>query len=488
MAMHWRIYEGILQYYTLFKVTLEDGSYEKYFLNDEKLDSLRTDIDGNVRVGVKIEKLKSSNQHQKTIWYRESLNEPMKKIHSRILGEDETFDIVALSDDNVHAYVISDRENARQALWSYNIKTNEFEKVLFSHPKYDVAGVIHNNEGKVVGIYYYDDYQHQYFFNQQQDSLTAVAQKLMPHAQLYIVSSSRDQKRFLFSAQTAEQVPVYYFVDLRNQKAGAWVASYPYLVKTKLSEPQKFEFKASDGMQLNGYLTMPHGAQKPPLIVFPHGGPTSRDTKYYNPFVQYFAAKGYAVMQVNFRGSEGFGNRYETSGYFEWGKRMQRDVDDATDFVKANYPISKDKSCLVGASYGGYVALTEAFQHPNKFNCYISIAGIADLKALVEHERRDDYFIKNIVQNEDSNTIDKLTEVSAAYHIERIKKPILLIHGTKDTQVDRRQSSDFYSKAKNKIDIKYVEIKNMTHHLDDAEGRMETFKSIDEFLDKYLQP
>ncbi|KFZ36391.1 hypothetical protein HR45_16320 [Shewanella mangrovi] len=473
-------------YYTLFKVTLENGTYEKYFTNEEKLDSLRTDIEGNIRVGVKIEKLKGSEKHEKTIWYRDSLDEPMKKIHSRILGEGETFDIVALSDDNVHAYVISDRENARQALWLYNIKTNEFEKELFSHPKYDVAGVIHDNEGKVVGVYYYDDYERQYFFNQQQDQLTTVAQNLLPKAQVYIVTSSKDQKRFMFSAQSPERVPVYYYVDLRQQKAGAWLASYPNLVKTQLAEPQKFEFAASDGMQLNGYLTLPHGVKNPPLIVFPHGGPTSRDTKYYSPFVQYFAAKGYAVMQVNFRGSEGFGNHYETSGYFEWGKRMQRDVDDATDYVLANYPVAKHKSCLVGASYGGYVALTEAFQRPDKFDCYISIAGIADLKDLVEHERRDDNFIKNIVPDEDSDTVDKLTEVSAAYHINEIKKPILLIHGTKDTQVSYHQSEEFYSKAKSRIDIEYVEIDNMTHYLDDAEGRMETFKAIDEFLDKHL--
>jgi len=471
---------------SVYRVNLADSDFDKIIVNNYKIDSWYADNHGVVRLGLQWEKDKSTDEHKLTTWYRNADGESMKALHTVIIGKSETFEVMGLSEDGNKAYVMSDRINKRESLWLYDIQNNQFEREVYSNPEYDLAGALTNNEGELSGVFYYDDYQRQHYFSDNGEQQTALIKKLLPEMESFVVASSRDKQRFVVQAESTTQIPVYFYVDLRNKKAGVWLSKYPLLNHEKLSEPKNIYFKASDGMALRGYLTMPDNVQNPPLIVFPHGGPHARDYKYFDPFVQFFAAKGYAVLQVNFRGSEGFGNPYETAGYYEWGKRMQRDVDDAMDYVLTHFPVAKDKACMVGASYGGYVALTEAFQQPTRYKCYVSIAGISDLQADIAHEKKMQLYVGNIIKEETSAELAALGDVSAINHISKITAPILLIHGTKDTQVNYHQSADFYDKARGKIDVQYIELEDTTHYLDDSAGRKATFKALDEFLSKYL--
>ena len=471
---------------SVYKVNLADSDFDKIIVNNYEIDSWYADNHGVVRLGLQWEKDKSTDEHKFTTWYRNADGEPMKALHTVIIGKSETFDVMGLNDDGSKAYVLSDRINNRESLWLYDIPNNKFEREVYSNPQYDLRGALINNEGELAGVFYYDDYLRQHYFSDADAKQTMLAKKLLAGMESSIVTSSRDKQRFIIEAESTSKLPTYFYVDLRTKKAGAWLSKYPLLNHEALAVPQNIKFKASDGMELNGYLTIPANIEKPPLVVFPHGGPHSRDYKYFDPFVQFFAAKGYAVLQVNFRGSEGFGNAYQTAGYYEWGKRMQRDVDDAMDYVVSNFPVSKNQACMVGASYGGYVALTEAFQQPDRYKCYVSIAGISDLEADIAHEKKMKVYVGNIIKEESRDALAALGDVSAINHIDEIKAPILLIHGTKDTQVNYHQSSDFYDKARRKIDIKYIELKDTTHYLDDPVGRTATFKALDEFLSKYL--
>lgn len=207
--------------------------------------------------------------------------------------------------------------------------------------------------------------------------------------------------------------------------------------------------------------------------------------------MQFFASRGYAVLQVNFRGSEGFNNYYETSGYQQWGKKMQSDVYEAVDWIKAQNIIDEKNMCVVGASYGGFVALTAAIQQPENFNCFISIAGVADLEALVAKEYKYPYkraFLNNTIGHyENSDTIKEFNQVSAMQNIDKIKRPILLMHGEKDTRVHVSQSQDFYNAAKKQgINVQYIELEDGTHFLDEWNNRVKAFNAMDEFLSKHL--
>ena len=181
--------------------------------------------------------------------------------------------------------------------------------------------------------------------------------------------------------------------------------------------------------------------------MFPHGGPNARDLIGFDPFVQYFASLGFAVLQVNFRGSSGFGRAYEKAGFMQWGKRMQDDVIDAQEWLIQREGIDPDKSCVVGASYGGYVALTASFKTPERFDCYVSIAGVSDIETLLKSEYYAGSRLSkevNAVRHGDTGLdASYMREQSLAHNIGSARGPILLVHGTRDTRVKLDQSKGF---------------------------------------------
>ena len=470
--------------YSVFKVHLGESTFDKVQRNKQEIDSWYADSSGVVRLGVAVEK--KDDKFINSIWYRANEGDELKKIHTHVLGEDNTFSIQALTKDGTKAYVLSDRELNRQALWLYDIPSGEFEKLVYSNEKYDINNALVNSEGDFIGVGYYDDYYRTHYFSAQDGQQESMVGNLFKNKKVTIVSRSKDHTRLIVNVVSDSSAPTYYYFDLKTKKGGVWLSKYPYLARKEFSTVQNYSFKASDGMEITGYFTKPKDVKSPPLIVMPHGGPHSRDYKYFNKEVQYLVGLGYGVLQVNFRGSEGFGSAFEVAGYYQWGKLMQQDVYDAMDWAIDNGLAKKDNACIYGSSYGGYVALTAAWQQPERFKCVISASGISDLKELVEDEERQDSYLGNIVDTTDSKAVDALSEVSAINMINRIKAPILLIHGTKDTRVNYQQSKDFYDKAKRELDIKYVEIDEGTHFFDDPESLEIKYKEVTKFLKKHL--
>jgi len=220
-------------------------------------------------------------------------------------------------------------------------------------------------------------------------------------------------------------------------------------------------------------------------VLFPHGGPFARDSQYFNPFVQLFASRGYAVLQVNFRGSTGFGNEYETAGYLQWGKKMQTDLLDAMDWVGKNELANTDKACIVGASYGGYAALAAGHQTPNKFKCIASLAGVSDLKLQIAHwkHRGNSNYVENAVSTDEKEQ----EALSPFYHAELFQAPVLLIHGMVDVRVSYQQSEKMYDALKDaNKEVIYELFENGTHHFNDAGNLKKTMELTVSFLDKYL--
>ena len=470
--------------YAVFKVELSTAKYKKIQKNEYDISSWSADHQGIVRLGVAYDK--KQEKVTRTIWYRDKAESELVKLHSRVLGEGETFDVIGLSKEGDKAYILSDRETGRESVWLFDIVSGEFESLVYSNPDYDVAAGIHNSEGELIGVRYADDFIRNYYFNQKDSELEAHMATLIKGEHVTVVSKSSDKTRVLAAKQSDNHPAMYFYLDLTANRGGVWISEFPYLSKMAFPQVENITFNATDGTEISGYLTMPVNVERPPLIVYPHGGPHSRDYKYFNREIQYLASLGYAVLQVNFRGSEGFGSDFETAGYFQWGKLMQQDVYDAMDWLVSTQRVSADKACIVGGSYGGYVALTAAFQQPDRFDCAISIAGVSDLKKLVEDEDQFGFYTGHIVNVADDAELDALAKVSAINYIDKIKIPLLLLHGTKDTRVPYGQSEDFYDDAKRKIDVKYVEIKNGTHFFDDQQSQQILYSEMTQFLSRHL--
>jgi dipeptidyl aminopeptidase/acylaminoacyl peptidase len=280
-------------------------------------------------------------------------------------------------------------------------------------------------------------------------------------------------------------------VDLASKKVNFWLSQYAGLEKQALPAKEKYQFQSRDGLTITGYLTPGSKGAKSPLVVFPHGGPFARDDQHFDLWVQMLARRGYAVLQVNFRGSTGFSDSFEVAGYQEYGKAMQDDVYDAITWVKENKRADTNNMCLVGASYGGYVAQVAAFQKPKEFKCFISIAGISDLPDLVKSANfwrgSNLSTLETIGDINDESQLKDLQAHSSVNHLDEFSAPILLIHGEYDQVVKMAQSEDLYKALKKKgKKVEFIELEKGTHNVDNPENREIAFKAIDKFLHKYL--
>lgn len=481
------------QGFSVYKVNPAENDFTKILVNNLKVNDWFANRAGVINFGRRSKWIAKDKEFEITFFYRDSNDKDFKEIYKERETTPGYFAIVGIFGTKM--YVISDRKIGRKALWSYDLTTSKYEKIIYSHDKYDIDGAIVNfDETELLGVKYSDDYQRNHYFDGSRSKRQQFIEAAFSKFITWNAGESRDGNRVMVAAQRNNMPTTYFWLEVPTKKGGMWFSQYPYLGKTPLASTVPISFNASDEMELHGYLTMPvvkEGKGKPKLVIMPHGGPQSRDYQYFDPYVQFLANRGYAVLQVNFRGSEGFGSNYEVAGYKQWGKRMQKDIYDAFDWIKAQNVVDHENSCIVGASYGGFVALTASFQKPETFDCFVSIAGIGDLYGMVKSDaqnRRLRNWVYRTIGNPDKpQEAADLKAVSAINHLDKIKKPILLIHGTHDTRVKFKQSADFYEAAKSKrLDVEYIQLENGTHFLDEDTNRKAAFKAIDEFLSKHL--
>jgi dipeptidyl aminopeptidase/acylaminoacyl peptidase len=207
-----------------------------------------------------------------------------------------------------------------------------------------------------------------------------------------------------------------------------------------MAEMSAFHIKASDGLPIHGYVTYPRGLPagvKPPLVVLPHGGPFGiHDRWHFNPEVQLLASQGFAVLQVNFRGSGGYGEAYMEAGYRHWGDRMIEDILDATRWLVRKGQVDGSRMCTYGGSFGGYAAIQATILAPELFRCAVGFAGVYDLTMM---ETNDEWVSSRRTRGHIRTTLGTdeaaLKAASPVYHADQIKVPVLLIHGSHDTRV-----------------------------------------------------
>lgn len=474
----------------VFKVNINTNNFEKLFVNKYDVYSWIANEKGEIVLGIGGDE---DNPDITNIWHRADAEKSWSIIQKIEAFKSDTFNVQVVKGDK--AYVISNRELGRDALWLYNIKSGQFEEMIYAHDKFDIDSVIlSRDKTEVIGVYYFDHFHQTHYFNQKESKLQRIVKKSFKSFKTSIFSMDLARKKVMIRAMQNNSPDKFYWLDLANKKAGLWFSQFPYIEGKTLASTESFEFTTQDGMKLNGYITKPAGSEgkKLPLVVNPHGGPIGiRDYQYFDPYVQFMANMGYAVLQVNYRGSGGFGTDYETAGYRQWGKKMQTDVYEAIDWVGEQGIADISNSCVVGHSYGGYFALTAAFQRPEQFKCIVSIAGVSDLNKRAEklHKNKGSrsFIVKTMADHTTEKGAKDLEQHSPINFVEKIKAPILLIHGQQDTQAYYKQSSDFYEVAEDAgVDVEYIEFKHGTHYLDENENRLKAFEELGEFLTEHL--
>jgi dipeptidyl aminopeptidase/acylaminoacyl peptidase len=378
----------------------------------------------------------------------------------------------------------------RRAIFKVNVSDPELGKELvFSDPNYDVSGslVYSKITGDVIGArlsvgggvtFWDEDYK----------SLQSSLDQSLPDTVNTVYDLSDNERLFVLLATSDTNAGTFYLVDRDENRVKLFSRKYMALDPALMAEKAAIRYRARDGLEIEGFLTVPKGEVDSPLpaIVFPHGGPISFNGGGFDYWTQYFASRGYVVLQMNFRGSSGYGYDFMASGLQSWGLEMQNDVEDGTRWLIEEGVADPERICVVGASYGGYAALMEAARNPDLYRCAISFAGVTDVAYLVKSSRR--YTNYEIVQEQIGSDLKELRQRSPLSVADQIDIPVLLGHGTDDRSVRIQHGRRMYEELEESgKDVTYLEFEDGDHYLSNEVHRLQFFKAMDSFLDSNLK-
>jgi dipeptidyl aminopeptidase/acylaminoacyl peptidase len=387
------------------------------------------------------------------------------------------------------AYAISEQEG-RKALWTFDLMDQRDPKVLFSHRKADLTAPLLNN-GRLFGMRYDLEKPAVYYTDESLRDIMDQINAQFPTHFNQVVDMTRDEQTLVIHSFSDVDDGTYYLFSRTEKKLKRLGTAYPELKQESLGTMKAIVYKAADGAEIQGYLTVPSGAkaEKLPLVVLPHDGPVERDTWRFSFLKAFLANRGYAVLQMNYRGSSGYGQQWRDAAKKDWGGLAYSDITDATRWAIAEGIADPKRVCIAGWGFGGYAALLGAARNSDLYKCSISIDGFSDLQMLKDNANLSGPAAAGFADDQIGSDKEKLTRDSPAEHADSINVPVLLVHGDLDWQVQIDHSKKMASALKKqKKDYKAVYIDGAGHDLDRKSDRVTLLKEVEEFLKKNLGP
>jgi dipeptidyl aminopeptidase/acylaminoacyl peptidase len=404
---------------------------------------------------------------------------------------------VAVSSDGKSMVVIAYNGANTLGVHLFRPDTGEFGETLFVRPGVDVKHVQLDPIWRRVfaAVYEVDGEERYHFLSDVGDRLLSGLGPAFEKETLRLVAISADLRLFAFRVSSSTNPGAFYVRDVARGETTLIAQEGSNIDRAALSPVTTFVVESADGTSVEAFLTLPRSkrGEPAPLIVMPHGGPAGvRDTRSYDPFVQYFASWGFSVVQVNYRGSAGYGLDFSNSGKKQWATGIEDDIDAAVDHVTALPEVDGARICIVGASYGGFSALASVIRHKDRYSCAISWNGVTDIPLLYDSSDIADSkhsleFYQEFVGDLEIDR-ESLLKASPAYHADQVETPVLFVFGSEDRRVDPDHSHrmmlmlDLYGK-----EFESLEVEGMAHGPSRREGII-IARAMRRFVSKYLEP
>lgn len=421
-------------------------------------------------------------------WYvRDTPDSEWSELHATRLADlTDAFTPIGFG-ENRNELLFYDNQEGRLALFALDLANGRQRRLVFAHPRLDVSDV--HSLGKyerLVAVSYVDERAHLAFFD---EGLAAMHQGLatvFPDKSVSVTDESWDQRYYLVFVASDANPGEYYRLDTMTNKLTKISAAYPLLADRELATMTPVRYRADDGIEIPAYLTLPGDRSGPlPAVILPHGGPSARDYWSYDFLVQYLAASGYAVLQSNYRGSDGYGAAWQGEGGFRDWRRAIGDITAGARYLVDEGIADPDKICAVGWSYGGYAALLSVIENPELYRCVASIAGVTDPKTLGNAMRS--YVGARAMRTFIGDADEVLEQGSPLERVEEVNVPVLLVHAEKDVNVPLQQSSAF-ARALERADknVEFIEYEFAEHDISPERYRIDLLARLSEFLDENL--
>jgi dienelactone hydrolase len=392
-------------------------------------------------------------------------------------------------------YGFTDEGRGQRDLVAFDLATGKVARTIYSKPGVDLVSVLFDERRHPIGATYYQagrlvsDY-----FDEPDQHLGSLLRQAFPGRTVAAVQRSRDASKMLLWVDGSDLPPQLYLLDVARGRAELLDETVPELAGRTFSKAQVLKVQGSDGLPVEAFLTVPPGQGKRPLVVMPHGGPIGvSDDLHFNRDVQFLASLGYAVLQVNFRGSEGYGKAFREAGHRNYGTLIEDDIDAAINAAVASHPLDATRMCALGTSYGGYSAMVSTIRWPQRFRCAVSIAGVSDraLFFTASDSGRDAATRKEMERIMGNPTIAaELAEMQATsplYRYRDLQVPVMLVHGGEDARVDyehtRRLERMLNLAGRPPV---VMEFPKEGHGLDELDNIESAWKGIAGFLRQHL--
>lgn len=480
-----------------------DGSIADRLKNPGEVAAWAADDDGVLRFGI------LSHGDLSGAIYRENGTAPWRTV---LPLENRKGQLRPVGFDAAHdkIFVAALTKEQRWTVFPLDPASGQMGDPLIANPEYDVlpdhfipsldglaldAPIFSPKRSALLGIRYVTDAPRVQWFDRAYAVRQRDVDRLLPDTVNVLVDSSLDGKRFLWFAFSDQDPGTYYLADETKRTFSALTARMSWIKPAKMAPMLAIHYQARDGLTVHGFLTVPVGHQPKglPVVVMPHGGPWVRDVWGYDPVVQLLANRGYAVLQMNYRGSPGYGEELYQNARRQIGGKIQDDIEDATRWAIAAGIADPKRIAIFGASYGGYSTLFALGKNPDLYRCGISFAGVTDWSAFLEdsdvaeYKQASKYWREQLGDPEKDK--DLLRAVSPVNFADKIVAPVLIMQGKEDRRVPPDQAKRMIAaleKAGRKPETSFIS--GVAHSLGREKDRIAIYKTIVAFLEKNLGP
>lgn len=471
--------------FDVYWINVNTGQMKMIAENPGNVTHWVTDNEGKVRVAVVFDGMNN------TLLYRKTESDPFKAIvttdfNSTIWPQFFTF-------DNKYLYVWSNVSRDKGAIYRYDPEDGKSLELIYEHPDVDVSYLMRSKKRKVItGVSFITDKRHYHFFDKKRKELQDNLERRLPGYEVAVVDMSKEETKVMVRTYSDKSLGSYYYYDLISREFRKLVDVSPWLNEDELANMKTIQYKSRDGLTIHGYLILPKGVEPKnlPVVINPHGGPWYRNRWGFNSEVQFLANRGLAVLQVNFRGSTGYGKAFWQASFKEWGRKMQDDITDGVHWLIQQGIADSKRIGIYGTSYGGYATLAGLAFTPDLYACGVDFVGISNILTWLnslppywELSRRR--FYEMVGDPEKDHEL--LRAASPVFHANKIKAPLFVAQGANDPRVKKAESDQIVEALKKRgIEAMYMVKDNEGHGFRNEENRFDFYEAMEEFLGKHL--
>ncbi len=468
-----------------YRINVNTGEMDMIAQNPGNISGWLTDNEGKLRIATTTDGVNTS------VLYRENESDDFKLIITTSFKE--TLAPLFFTFDDKFIYAASNLGRDKTAIVKYDIANGKELEVIFEHPEVDVYNLLRSKKRKVItGVAFYTDKRHYHFFDDTRKELQEILEKKLPGYEVVLSNMSKNERKILVRTYSDKSRGAYYFYNRDTKEFKKLVDVSPWLNEKDMADMKPIEYQSRDGLTIHGYLTIPKGleAKNLPVVVNPHGGPWARDRWGFNPEVQFLANRSYAVLQMNFRGSTGYGRNFWEISFKQWGRTMQDDVTDGARWLISEGIADSNRIGIYGGSYGGYATLAGLAFTPDLYACGVDYVGVSNLltfmKTIPPYWELYLKMFYEMVGDLETET-EMLKAASPVFHVDKMKAPLFIAQGANDPRVNKNESDQMVAALKKRgIDVPYMVKDNEGHGFRNEENRFDFYREMEKFLAKYL--